>query len=240
MDYARRRFISGTAALSLSAVAGVAVGQEPRGAAASSAPFTLQELPWKPSALAPLLSTTTVDLHYGKHHAGYLANLNRALPGSRFENMTLQEVVRASAKDPDARAIFNNAAQVANHDFYWKSLAPNGGGKPPASLRESIEFAFGDLAGLKKEFLVNSASQFGSGWVWLVYDRSMKRLAVIKTSNADTPATSLLFVPLAVVDVWEHAYYVDYQNRRAEYAEAIFDKALNWGFVESNLGNITT
>ena len=174
-------------------------------------------------------------MHYGKHHKGYLDNLNKLLAGSPLEGRSLEDVVRETAGKADKVAIFNNAAQTWNHTFYWQSLSPNGGGKPGAELLGMIDSAFGSFDEFRKAFLAAALGQFGSGWAWLVADKASKKLALVKTGNADTPLSNPAVVPLAVLDVWEHAYYLDYENRRADYAAAVFDKLLCWRFVGKNL-----
>lgn len=203
--------------------------------AAGAVPHELPKLPWLPGALDPVISSRTIGIHHGKHHKGYLDNLNRLVAGSPMESLSLADVVLESSGKPDRLAIFNNAAQCWNHSFYWESLAPNGGGRPGAALMDNINTAFGSYDEFRKAYLAASAGQFGSGWVWLVLDKTTKNLAITKTGNADTPLTSNHLVPLAVVDVWEHAYYLDYENRRADYAAALMDKLFNWRFVETNL-----
>ena len=147
--------------------------------------------------------------------------------------MSLEEIIEGTAGRPERMAIFNNAAQTWNHSFYWNSLRPKGGGEPPAALKRKIDASFGSVDDCKKELASAAVSQFGSGWVWLVLDDS--KLKVVKTANADTPLTMGL-KPLFALDVWEHAYYLDYQNRRADYANALLDKLINWEFVLQNAG----
>jgi len=233
IDIARRQLLTGAIALGIGASIGRVQAAQPESTAAS---LELGALPWDAAALAPVISAETISFHYGKHHKGYLDNLVKLIAGTALEGQPLDAIVKAAAGKPEQVAIFNNAAQVWNHDFYWNSLSPKGGGAPGAALRERIEAAFGSVAELRTAFLAASAAQFGSGWVWLAQERSGGKLAVLKTGNADTPLTSATHVPLAVVDVWEHAYYIDYRNRRADYAAAVFDKLLDWGFVERNLG----
>ncbi len=178
-------------------------------------------------ALAPVISSSTIGFHYGKHHRDYVDTLDKLVTGTPLEGVRLEELVRETAGKPDKTVIFNNAAQDWNHTFNWNSLAPGGGGKPGAELSAKIESAFGSFEEFRKAFLAASTSQFGSGWVRLVLERGSKRLALLKTSNAETPISGTIAQSLAVLDVWEHAYYLDYQNRRIEYATALFDKLLN-------------
>ena len=229
MKVDRRDFILAAAALSAASASGLSL------AADAKAAIELPKLPWEPNALEPVISSRTVGVHYGKHHKGYLDNLNKLLAGSPLEGRSLEDVVRETAGKADKVAIFNNAAQTWNHTFYWQSLSPNGGGKPGAELLGMIDSAFGSFEEFRKAFLAAALSQFGSGWAWLVADKASKKLALVKTGNADTPLSNPAVVPLAVLDVWEHAYYLDYENRRADYAAAVFDKLFCWRFVDKNL-----
>ncbi|HCB13583.1 MAG TPA: superoxide dismutase [Gammaproteobacteria bacterium] len=197
-----------------------------------SPPFTLPPLPWPDDALNPHISANTIGFHYGKHHQGYVNNLNKLVTGTPMADQPLEAIITATAGKADQTAIFNNAAQVWNHTFYWNSLRPKGGGKPAGALIEQIEKDFGGFDTFKAEFTKAATSQFGSGWAWLVKDGD--KLAITKTGNADTP-----FIhgkkPLLTIDVWEHAYYLDYQNRRADYIAAIMDHLINWEFAAQNL-----
>ena len=193
----------------------------------------LPPLPYANNALAPVISASTIGFHYGKHHKGYVENLNKLVAGTKFAEMTLEKTIAATAGKVDKTAIFNNAAQTWNHTFYWSSLKPKGGGEPPAALKKTIKASFGALDTCKKELAAAAMSQFGSGWVWLVLDGG--KLKVVKTGNADSPLTKGM-KPLLTIDVWEHAYYLDYQNRRADYIAAVLDKLLNWDFAAENLG----
>ncbi|HFE8370392.1 TPA: superoxide dismutase [Fe] [Legionella pneumophila] len=189
--------------------------------------FTLPQLPYALDALAPHVSKETLEYHYGKHHSTYVTNLNKLIPGTEFESMTLEEIIM-KAKG----GIFNNAAQVWNHTFYWHSMSPNGGGEPKGRLAEAINKSFGSFAAFKEQFSQTAATTFGSGWAWLVQDQS-GALKIISTSNAGTPMTEGLNA-LLTCDVWEHAYYIDYRNRRPDYIEA-FWSLVNWDFASSNL-----
>ena len=224
----RRQFL-GT---SLGILSATALGGLARPVHAAS-PILLPALPWADAALAPVISANTIGFHYGKHHKGYVDNLNRLLAGSDLADLPLEKIVVATAGKADKTAIFNNAAQIWNHTFYWNSLRPNGGGEPPAALKKRIEASFGSVDALKKELATAATSQFGSGWAWLVADGD--KLKVIRTANADLPQTAGL-KPLLTIDVWEHAYYLDYQNRRADYVNALIDKLINWEFALQNLG----
>jgi superoxide dismutase, Fe-Mn family len=199
----------------------------------TASPHLLPPLPYADDALAPIISAQTISIHYGKHHKGYVDNLNKLVIGTEFADLPLDRIMAETAGKPDKTAIFNNAAQVWNHTFYWRSLRPNGGGALPAALREKIETSFGTVDACKQELSTAALTQFGSGWAWLVIDGS--KLAVVKTGNAAVPMTVGL-KPLLSIDVWEHAYYLDYQNRRADYVKAVLDTLVNWDFANENLG----
>lgn len=195
-------------------------------------PFKLPPLPYAESALDPVISANTLSFHYGKHHKAYVDNLNKAVVGTPMADMPLEQIITTTYGVADKAGVYNNASQNWNHSFYWKSLSAKGGGVPPAALGQKIDAAFGSVDGLKRELLAACTSQFGSGWAWLVIDGD--KLAVTKTGNADSPLTRGQR-PLITIDVWEHAYYLDYQNRRADYAAAVLDKLVNWGFAADNL-----
>jgi len=198
----------------------------------SATVFVLPALPYADNALAPVISANTLGFHYAKHHKGYVDNLNKLAAGSEFAGIPLEKIIAATAGNADKAAIFNNASQAWNHTFYWNSLAPNGGGEPPAALKTKIEASFGTVDACKKELAAAATTQFGSGWAWLVLDGDT--LKVAKTGNADSPLTKVM-KPLLTIDVWEHAYYLDYQNRRADYVSAVLDKLINWSFASNNL-----
>jgi Fe-Mn family superoxide dismutase len=198
-----------------------------------SAPILLPSLPYEQSALQPVISANTLSFHYGKHHKAYVDTLNKLVTGTEFSDMPLEQIVKASADETNHSAIFNNAAQAWNHAFYWRSLKPKGGGEPPAVLKSLMESSFGSVEACKKELAAAAVGQFGSGWAWLVLDGG--KLKVEKTGNAHTPLTSAA-KPLLTIDVWEHAYYLDYQNRRADHVNAVLDSLINWGFAAENLG----
>ncbi len=187
--------------------------------------FDLPPLPYEMNALEPYISTTTMEFHYGKHHRAYVDNLNKLIKGTEFENMPLEKIVKETSGKPEYTAIFNNAAQAWNHDFFWKSMSPNGGGAPKGELAEKINRDFGSYDNFRQEFKNAATTQFGSGWAWLAEKDG--KLQVVKTSNADTPLAHDM-KPLVTVDVWEHAYYLDYQNRRADFVEAYLDHLVNW------------
>jgi superoxide dismutase, Fe-Mn family len=212
--------IAGVSALSMS------------GTSRAAAPIVLPELPYPENALEPVISANTLRFHYGKHHKGYLDNLNKAIAGTPYADLPLEQIVASAAGKSDQTAIFNNAAQVLNHTLYWQSLSPKGGGEPPAALKQLIEASFGSVESCKKAWGEAATTQFGSGWAWLVQQEG--KLAVVKTSNADNPMLKGA-KPLLVIDVWEHAYYLDYQNRRADYVAAVLDKLIHWKFAGANL-----
>lgn len=232
----RRSFLSitGTAAAGVAVVANVpAISAAPNLNFNQAAPFTLMKLPYADNALAPVISANTMSFHYGKHHAGYVTTLNNLVKGTEFESMTLEQIVAKTAKDKTKAALFNNAAQIWNHNFYWNSMKANGGGKPTGDLAKKIDESFGSFDKFKKELADTTISQFGTGWGWLVAD-AQKKLKIVKTGDAEVPMTDGL-KPLLTIDVWEHAYYLDYQNRRADHVNAVIDKLLNWNFAADNL-----
>ncbi|HZI83955.1 MAG TPA: superoxide dismutase [Casimicrobiaceae bacterium] len=197
----------------------------------TATPHALLRLPYPEDALAPIISARTVALHHGKHHKAYVDKTNELVGGTDFEGQALERIVLATAGKPEHQELFNNAAQAWNHAFYWRSLKPRGGGAPTGALAERIE-ASGGLEALKKKLATAGAKQFGSGWAWLVTDGHA--LKVVSTPNAEVPFTKGN-TPLLTIDVWEHAYYVDYQNRRADYLQAVIDKLINWEFAAENL-----
>jgi Fe-Mn family superoxide dismutase len=204
-----------------------------KSAVESASPFVLLSLPYAEDALSPVISAHTISFHYGKHHKGYVDNLNKLVAGTEFADLPLESIITATVGKADKTAIFNNAAQTWNHTFYWQSLKPKGGGEPPAVLKQKIEASFGTLDALKKELTTAATTQFGSGWAWLVLDGG--KLKVVKTGNADVPINTGL-KPLLTIDVWEHAYYLDYQNRRVDHINAVLEKLINWDFAAENLG----
>jgi Fe-Mn family superoxide dismutase len=195
--------------------------------------FVLANLPYEQNALAPFISAETLSYHYNKHHRAYLDKLNELIPGTEFEELELEEVIDKTAGNADKAGIFNNAAQVWNHDFYWNSLSPKGGGKPTGQLGRKIETDFGSYENFLKQFVEAGMTNFGSGWAWLVEDHGV--LKITKTSNAENPLSQGQGKALLAFDVWEHAYYLDYQNRRNDYLKTILDKLINWNFAEMNL-----
>lgn len=192
----------------------------------------LPDLPYAKDALAPVISANTLEFHYGKHHRAYVDNANKLIAGTPFENESLETIIQKTAGDMPKVGIFNNTAQVWNHSFYWRCLKPGGGGAPTGAIAAKIAAAWGGYDKFAEELKTAGTTQFGSGWVWLVVDRG--QLKIVKTANADTPiATGLK--PLLTLDVWEHAYYLDYQNRRPDYLAAVIDKLINWDFVNACL-----
>ena len=192
----------------------------------------LPPLPYSLNALEPVISAQTLGFHYGKHHKGYVDKLNALVADTPLAQLTLEAVVLHAAGKAEQTEIFNNAAQAWNHTFYWHCLSPQVAGSIPASLHQMIRASFGDAASCKKEFAKAATEQFGSGWAWLVQEGS--RLRVVKTVNGDDPLPQHLR-PLLTIDVWEHAYYLDYQNRRADYVHAVLDRLINWEFAAANL-----
>jgi superoxide dismutase, Fe-Mn family len=194
--------------------------------------FTLPPLPYAANALEPAISARTVRVHYGKHSKGYVDTLNQLVAGTPFADMSLEQLILSTAGKPEHARIFDNAAQAWNHAFYWRSLRPTGSAAPPRVLEACIDSTFGRLEELKQELSSAAATLFGSGWAWLVHDGA--RLRVVKTSNAGTPLTTYM-KPLVAIDVWEHAYYLDYENRRAGYVKRVIEDLINWEFAAENL-----
>jgi len=195
--------------------------------------LVLPELPFAKNSLEPIISEKTLEFHYGKHHNAYVVNGNKLIEGTELQNLSIEEIITKSAGDPAKAGIFNNAAQVWNHTFYWNCIKPNGGGAPTGKIAGLIAETWGSYEKFAEEFKTAATTQFGSGWAWLVLKEG--KLQIMKTPNADTPmvhgAKALL-----TIDVWEHAYYLDFQNRRPDYIAAYIEKLINWDFVNSNLG----
>ncbi len=232
-----RRTAIKTGAAAVAAVAGTLAAPH-IASAQGEGPIKVPALPYADDALAPVISANTIGFHYGKHHMGYATALNAALAGAAkdYAALSLEDIVKTARANPNRTAVFNAAAQVWNHSFYWNSLKPGGGGEPPAGkLKDEIGKAFGDFAKFKEAFARATTGQFGSGWGWLAWDEKEKKLAIQATSNAETPL-GRGFKPILTIDVWEHAYYLDYQNRRADYVNAVLDKLVNWEFAEKSLG----
>jgi superoxide dismutase, Fe-Mn family len=194
--------------------------------------FTLPPLPFAEGALAPVISANTLGFHHGKHHKAYVDNLNNLVKGTEFESATLEAIIKATAGKPDKAGMFNNAAQVWNHTFYWHCLKPGGGGKPTGRIAQMIDSDLGGYDKFKADFAQTCVTQFGSGWGWLVAEGG--KLKLVKTPNAENPMVKGQ-TALLTIDVWEHAYYLDYQNRRPDHVNAVIDKLLNWEFAAENL-----
>lgn len=196
-------------------------------------PFTLKPLPWAEDALAPTISARTISFHYHKHHKAYVDKLNKLVENTRYAGMPLEQIVQATASGKDAKdkQIFNNAGQVWNHDFFWRSLTPKGG-RPSGKLQDAIARDFGSVDGLMEQLADAGQTQFGSGWAWLCSHNG--KLTVEKTPNAENPMAKGINC-LLTVDVWEHAYYLDYQNERPRYLQEVLGKLLNWNFAAENL-----
>ncbi len=195
--------------------------------------INLPDLPYAKEALAPYISANTLDFHYGKHHKAYVDNLNKLIEGTELAGKSLEEIIKIAAKDSSKTGIFNNAAQVWNHSFYWQCLKKGGGGTPGGAIAAKINATWESFDKFSEELKNAGMTQFGSGWAWLVLDGG--QLKIIKTPNADTPIAHGQ-KPLLTIDVWEHAYYLDYQNRRPDYLAAVIKNLINWDFANSNMG----
>lgn len=193
----------------------------------------LPDLPYARDGLAPYISANTLEFHHGKHHRAYVDNMNKLIAGTELANESLETIVKKTVGDAAKTGLFNNAAQVWNHSFYWHCMKPNGGGKPNGKVADKINETWGSYEKFVEELKNAGVTQFGSGWAWLVVDGG--KLKVVKTANADTPIAHGI-KPLLTVDVWEHAYYLDYQNRRPDYLATFIEKLINWDFVKANLG----
>ena len=216
--------------LRLAAAGGTAA--PPASPAPAGGTFQLPPLPFAQNALEPHISARTMSFHYGKHHQTYVDNLNKLTAGTPWATQPLEKIIRETAGAADKMGIFNNAAQVWNHTFFWKSLKPQGGGKPAGRLLQLIEKSFGSLDEFKSAFVAAGVAQFGSGWVWLVQEGDS--LQIVKTANADTPLARRQNT-LLTCDVWEHAYYLDYQNRRKDFLQIFLDQLGNWDFAASQM-----
>lgn len=196
--------------------------------------FELPDLPYAKDALEPHISSRTLDFHHGKHHQAYITNLNALIEDTDLVGATLDSVILETMGDEARAGIFNNAAQVWNHSFFWKSMKPKGGGQPSSALADKLTVAFGSVDAFKDQFKQAGVTQFGSGWVWLVLDGGA--LKILKTANAMTPISSG-YKPLITCDVWEHAYYLDYQNRRPDFLQTFLDHLIDWSFIEENISS---
>lgn len=240
MKQTRRKFIQTVlASASLLALGGKAMAQATtRNSAIVSAtnaggPFTLPPLPYDVAALEPYISSRTLTLHHEKHHGGSVQTLNKLVKNTSYATQDVESIIRTSAGNPKETGIFNNAAQTWNHDFFWHSMKPGGGDAPAGKLAEKINSAFGSFALFKERFIQAGVAHFGSGWLWLVADNK-GALAIVTTVNAHVPMLDGQ-TPLFTTDLWEHSYYLDYQNRRQEYLAVFIDKLVNWDFAEENL-----
>jgi Fe-Mn family superoxide dismutase len=196
--------------------------------------FELPPLPYAEDALEPAYSARTISFHYGKHHKTYVDTLNKLVAGTDLEGKSLEDVIMAVAGKPEKQPVFNNAAQVWNHTFFWQGMKPGGGGAPSGALGDKIVATFGSYEKFVEDFKAAAVSRFGSGWAWLVADNG--DLKIVSTPNAEMPASPGV-TPLLVVDVWEHAYYLDYQNLRPVYTQTFFDKLVDWDFAAANWAN---
>ncbi|HEX2959308.1 MAG TPA: superoxide dismutase [Chitinispirillaceae bacterium] len=195
-------------------------------------PAVFPKLPYAENALEPAISARTISFHYGKHHKTYVDNCNKLVQGTTLEKMSLEQIILTTAGKPDQMSVFNNAAQSWNHSFYWQSLRPASDATIPDTIKAMIDKSFGSIDTFKSVFAQTAVSQFGSGWAWLVKEGD--KLKVIKTTNAENPLP-LGLIPLLTIDVWEHAYYLDYQNKRADHVKTLINKMLNWDFAVKNL-----
>lgn len=187
--------------------------------------FEMQSLPYPMDALEPFMPKRTLEFHYGKHYKTYVDTLNKLIAGTEYEKMPLPQIIRETAGKADKQAVFNNAGQALNHQMFWNSMKPNGGGRPHGKLLEMIVGQYGSYEKFREELKNAAVTQFGSGWAWVVLNDG--KLEILKTSNADTPVAKGL-TPLITVDVWEHAYYLDFQNRRADFVDGFLDNLVNW------------
>jgi superoxide dismutase, Fe-Mn family len=194
--------------------------------------YELPPLPYADTALEPIYSAKTISFHHGKHHKAYVDNLNKLVANTRIDGLPLESVIDIAAKNSEMTGVFNNAAQIWNHTFFWNSMKPGGGGKPSGALAKMIDEAFGSYEKFAEQFKAAAVGRFGSGWAWLVVEGGA--LKIVSTPNAETPITKGQ-TPLITVDVWEHAYYLDYQNRRPDFVQAFLDKLVNWDFAAANL-----
>jgi len=200
--------------------------------ATANGPFQLPPLPWQESALEPVVSARTVSFHYGKHHAAYVKKANELVAGTRFEQMPLERIIVETAGHPESQKLFNQAAQAWNHTFFWSCLKPAGGGKPSGEIARRIDAELGGFDRFREDFIKAAVECFGSGWAWLA-ERGGK-LEIVAMPNAGTPLATGA-TPLLTIDVWEHAYYLDYQNKRPEFVTGVFDKLLDWRFAGEQL-----
>ncbi len=232
LQMSRRQFLKGALATSAIIATGSSSLSSVLKAETSQTEIILPPLPYPENALEPYISAHTMSFHYGKHHKGYVDNTNKLIKDTDLANSSLEEIIIKTAGKSELASIFNNAAQVWNHNFYWNSMKPKGGGMPGEELTEHINQCFGSFDKFKEEFANAALTQFGSGWAWLVEEKGS--LKVIKTGNADLPIVYGM-KPLLTIDVWEHAYYLDYQNRRKDYIIDFIEHLINWDFADKNL-----
>ncbi len=195
--------------------------------------YKLPPLPYAQNALEPHITSKLMSFHYGKHHQGYVDKYNELVQGTPMADMPLEKVIKDTFGNLDQKKLFNNAAQIFNHNFFWHSMKPKGGGEPHAKVKSAIQHTWGNLIAFKTEFATKAKDLFGSGWVWLVKEGD--KLLILQTSDAETPITGNSQKPLITLDVWEHAYYLDYQNKREDFIKAYLDNLVNWDFAERNL-----
>ncbi len=226
------RTLAGTGAVAMGSKV-FAAGPTPSIMSKQAGPFELPALPYPEGALEPYISARTLGFHHGKHHAAYVDKLNGLVKGTDLADLALEEVIRKVAGDDARKPVFNNAAQAWNHAFYWNSMRPKGGGPPSGRIAKRIEASFGSYDAFKEQFKKAAGGQFGSGWAWLVAEG--EKLAILTTPNADLPLAQGKKA-LLTCDVWEHAYYLDYQNRRPDYVTAFLENLVDWEFAETNLG----
>lgn len=250
-DSSRRKFLEGSliagASLLVARTVSAQPAKKPDAGAPASPPvppptttpapshpsLALPALPYAANALEPVISAATLGFHHGKHHKGYFDKVNTMIESTPYKGKSLDDIVMQSSKNAKDKKLFNSAAQAWNHNFYWQSMQPKGGGAPKGKLAERITKDFGSYDKFKEQFIATGADHFSNGWVWLVLDKG--KLAIVDTHDADTPVIRKQ-KPLLVSDVWEHAYYLDYKNLRKDYLTAFVDKLINWSFVEKNLG----
>ena len=231
----RREFVKRSAAATAGAAVALSTAGRVLAATTEERPvelFYLPRLPYAEDALEPFISARTISFHYGKHHAGYVKKSIELVRDTKFAGESMEKIIIETAGKSEFSSIFNNVAQVYNHDFFWKSMKPKGGGKPGKTLAAKIDEYFGSLDKFNEQFTATATGRFGSGWAWLVEEKGI--LKIISTSNADNPLTQDL-KPLLTLDVWEHAYYLDYQNRRADFVKAFLEHLINWDFAEENM-----
>ena len=195
--------------------------------------YQLPKLPYEQNALEPYITANLMSFHYGKHHKAYVDKYNELTAGTKRVDQPLETVIKETFGNLDEKTLFNNAAQIFNHTFFWHSMKPKGGGEPHAKVKSAIQHTWGDVAKFKTEFTDKATKLFGSGWVWLVKEGD--KLAILQTKDAETPITGNSQTPLITLDVWEHAYYLDYQNKRPDFIKAYLEHLVNWDFAEKNL-----